>query len=816
MNIFIQYRSFSLSSFWDILESCLLNYLIPTLHIKEKLGLLFFLIFKFIFYLKMLCFKFYLCNLIVLLSFELKSCILDSNILFNYYLSVVHWKKLTEKQKHIVCVSLYYAVNWIRELLNAFSSQIADKVEITTPNTKHVFIDKLMKRLRNLIVMETILNNLLKAWPLSLPEVCHHLEQSGPLFFQGKKSTQRLLRENIPSNKNKKQKTDPSVLSSSESSGKLRQPTIFDTLKRAGVLMNEGTSGEVSPRHPPHKKTSKSAEHHDIDADELEVMDISIEPKYLDAQRLKFRPLNVESLSLLSVTKCSDTCCADPKAELPLHLYLLRDFRRKLDDLRLLGEQFPTPCIDKVSPSFDKMKNSQLICKVRPIFRSLRKHLDIAVSILKNGSKACHDHWTSQSCSAGNPDLSNLVVSETTVASSVFREVLGCYNRMLCLDEIYHPENLQILRDMLEAFQATEALGGYFSGFQPLPSSGSIDYLYCGVHLFFESILESSFSVSFLLASEVIVTLHSLVNPKTALIGKAQDVMGKSSPISCSYKVLHHLKGRLGLSAHKLLLQDWSSKENDNEWKSKGDILQKILQIYLKNTESASDLLNELACSILPQVPSCKTKNTEEATHGFRTLSPTMFLTWYKVLQEENINVLSNLVKEVKLKNGVFAGEDAGKVLLKIQQAVEVVVSLVSMCKVHDKVAVHAMAVKYGGKFVDLFLKAFDFLQDQFQSHSDLIIKMLKELQKATRIIQALCSDAKGSKRTMVTNKVPSTKRTMERLLFRVKALFHNTATDYTFWMGNLKHKDVYGQVVSSQVYCNEDDYNDPQLEDQL
>lgn len=31
-------------------------------------------------------------------------------------------------------------------------------------------------------------------------------------------------------------------------------------------------------------------------------------------------------------------------------------------------------------------------------------------------------------------------------------------------------------------------------------------------------------------------------------------------------------------------------------------MIQKILQIYLKYSESTSDLLNELACTVLPQV----------------------------------------------------------------------------------------------------------------------------------------------------------------------------------------------------------------------
>lgn len=33
-----------------------------------------------------------------------------------------------------------------------------------------------------------------------------------------------------------------------------------------------------------------------------------------------------------------------------------------------------------------------------------------------------------------------------------------------------------------------------------------------------------------------------------------------------------------------------------------GEMVQKILHIYLRNNDSISDALNELACSILPQV----------------------------------------------------------------------------------------------------------------------------------------------------------------------------------------------------------------------
>lgn len=179
------------------------------------------------------------------------------------------------------------------------------------------------------------------------------------------------------------------------------------------------------------------------------------------------------------------------------------------------------------------------------------------------------------------------------------------------------------------------------------------------------------------------------------------------------------------------------------------------------------------------------------------------------------------------------------------------------------QVAVHAMAVKYGGKFVDIFLKAtiqiltvfkwlmvghwmmnispaFDFLHDHFQEHNDIIIQTVRCILLPTSwqcqiifisysflaLIMCCRSEsfkrqqelyrpcvlrprydfiyatsclwqisispssleyhyfAKGSKRTMVTRNVPATKRSLERFVFHVKALLHNTSSGCSFWMG--------------------------------
>ncbi|URD96210.1 Fanconi anemia group D2 protein [Musa troglodytarum] len=722
------------------------------------------------------------------------------------YLVGAYGQKLTEKQKKILCSSIYYAINWIRELLNAFSTQIIGRFDSVTQATRQGAVAKIMKRLRNLVLLEGLLNSYLKFYPLFLPELHYAVGHSGSSLDKYDNSILRgkCCASSTSHNKKHKQKKESMVTEKADANGKLRQPTIMDVLKRAGTVVSQGVSLGISSDSTP-------CEHEAVGSNKLGLVDISEKPILLESQRCKFRPLLVDCLFILSFSESQDSCCSDPSAELPLHLYLLRDFHNKLDYLNPPSKYIISHSSVNATAGYCRMTASELLNRVRLLFTSLKKHLDSAISFIKDGTESCQDHWQSCSSSAGNPDIPHVVVLKSSVASSVFGEVLSCYSKLLRLPDLFLDSNIAILRDLLAAFQPIEKFEEFFSGVQPLPTPGSISYLYSGAYSYFEGIIDVACSFSFTLASEVLVTLESVVNSIAVVIDKSLEGSGKTTDVGCCRGILTVLSRRLALSAQKLLVHDPGREDTEKGQKNKGDMIQKILQIYLKYSESTTDLLDELACIVLPQVPSCRSTNTQETIHGFPTLSPTMFLTWYRVLHEENLFILNKTVNDVTGKSRKdMQGEVAEKILIRLRQTVNVIVSLVNLCKVHDKVAVHAMAVKYGGKYVDRFLKVFDFLEDQFQAHNDIIIQTVKELQKATRTIQTLCSEAKGLKRTMVTSKVPATKRSMERFLFHVKGLLHSTPSDCTFWMGelirNLKHKDLYGQVVSSQVYHNAED----------
>jgi Fanconi anemia group D2 protein len=46
-------------------------------------------------------------------------------------------------------------------------------------------------------------------------------------------------------------------------------------------------------------------------------------------------------------------------------------------------------------------------------------------------SESCTDNWSSHSSSAGNPDISYVVISKSSTATAVCKEVLGCYRKVV-------------------------------------------------------------------------------------------------------------------------------------------------------------------------------------------------------------------------------------------------------------------------------------------------------------------------------------------------------------------------------------------------
>ena len=59
-----------------------------------------------------------------------------------------------------------------------------------------------------------------------------------------------------------------------------------------------------------------------------------------------------------------------------------------------------------------------------------------------------------------------------------------------------------------------------------------------------------------------------------------------------------------------------------------------------------------------------------------------------------------------------------------------------------------------------------------------------------------MCNHSKISKDVSLSNHVPLLKRSLETFIFRVKLMLaHNNVVE-AFWMGNIKNRDLKGEVI--------------------
>lgn len=108
------------------------------------------------------------------------------------------------------------------------------------------------------------------------------------------------------------------------------------------------------------------------------------------------------------------------------------------------------------------------------------------------------------------------------------------------------------------------------------------------------------------------------------------------------------------------------------------------------------------------------------------------------------------------------------------------------------------------------------YLEHRLKTERQSCIGVIREFQRSTRVLQHLCSHAKLSKDATLTQVVPGLKRALERVIFRVKRMLEANSALGSFWVGNLKHRNLQGEVVPSQVNYEDEEKSDEERDDDL
>ena len=98
---------------------------------------------------------------------------------------------------------------------------------------------------------------------------------------------------------------------------------------------------------------------------------------------------------------------------------------------------------------------------------------------------------------------------------------------------------------------------------------------------------------------------------------------------------------------------------------------------------------------------------------------------------------------------------------------------------------------------MQLFLKVLPFLTQTVVVHPSLTVNVLKVLQQSTRQLQHISAHGKVAGDSQMMKAIPSLKKGLESLVFKVREMAASHGLLDAFAIGNLRNRSVDGSEVS-------------------
>ncbi|KAF9927139.1 Fanconi anemia group D2 protein, partial [Mortierella alpina] len=237
--------------------------------------------------------------------------------------------------------------------------------------------------------------------------------------------------------------------------------------------------------------------------------------------------------------------------------------------------------------------------------------------------------------------------------------------------------------------------------------------------------------------------------------------------------------------AKDVLLHQWPASNV-----IKNDRLAYVLGEQIRKSNTRLELISEFVTEVLQSF----LNQDDGISEMHPNLTASTFTTYTKVLYTQ----LAILVGEFQEEDF----DDTQAAFSHIAGLSTCFQKLAAFVKSNDKKEVLAVTLRHSKAFMEQFIKrVLPFLGVHFRGHQDAVARIFKNnLQAATRSLQNVCGHAKASRQEALMAMVPAIKKTMESLIFEVKLMLENNDASAAFWLGNLKHRNLAGEEISSEL----------------
>ncbi|CAB5380613.1 unnamed protein product [Rhizophagus irregularis] len=658
-------------------------------------------------------------------SLEEIDALLGMGILMYEKQTAEHMKSnnYTKLMYETACNALFYAINWFREIVNAFWSQ--SDIDDTT-------CKKIITRLQNINELENLLTELLKITPTFQP------------FGFG-----------VPTQK---------------SVTKVRAIAIpIDTSQR-----NIIRAGKTARRSAISKGKIISARRIEEQEEEQSKINDSV-PQFMCAADLRplMRELEMETFGILKYgefkksqvdyddnddgSKDKEVCDDEIRLKPKEIIYLLEDLNRKLEhkispssmNIPFFAKKFKKNEINTKSKGFDLISRQSALEIVSTVSE---KYLPLLLTQFES------------ICNLLDPDNDVLLerneLNETQKCLELLLEII---HRLVSWSDLKSPDNVQTLINILNQISSRDD-----SLTESTTTSIQRDCLQKSITDVFEYLLKFS---SKLPTANLAILFHKILCKVNELAPDPNELSVKFGDIA-RYFATYQWQDRKQLKPSSIVY-----------------LIQQDIHYSIDKIER----IKYYADLVLPSLEN----NEEKVLQENPLFNKDTFQHFYKALSIELIETL----REFKM-NGTTE-----EILTQFTSMVYCWQRLVSFIKKNHKRVILSVVLRYGRGFIDLFVKKMlPFIDESFKLHRDVTLIIFKDFQNATRNIQTLCTHVKVAKDTMLAAMVPAVKKSLEIVIFQVKAMLqHNGYPPEAFFMGALKCRDIEGNIVDPNMPIDED-----------
>jgi hypothetical protein len=189
-------------------------------------------------------------------------------------------------------------------------------------------------------------------------------------------------------------------------------------------------------------------------------------------------------------------------------------------------------------------------------------------------------------------------------------------------------------------------------------------------------------------------------------------------------------------------------------------------------------------------------EQAEEAAFGTLTKSTV------SVFHRTTFACLGKLLKQMALEKKILSGSEEKLAKLsactKLNQFVKQLIELVKAKK--SPAQLRASALREGKVYLELMQRSMPFFGHMAALESKKTVECLKLIEDGSRVLQRLCNQAKEEAAVTLLPLIPGAKKCIEKLVIETCRIVESAGLSGALRFGPLKHKNLKGDVMPSQV----------------